>query len=153
MEKDEIVRRVIRQLREQHDRMVAAGQSAEEYATDAESRSESKYDTRSLEASYLAAGQARKAEELAEAVDRLQGWNPSPFGEGDPIETGALVEVDRQGELQFYLLAPAGGGVVTAYLGCDLTVVTPDSPLGRALTGRKAGDVLENGSTTIYGVE
>jgi transcription elongation GreA/GreB family factor len=152
-EKKELIAKVLDQLRDQYDRTLAAGRSAEEYATDAESRAEDKYDTRSLEASYLAAGQAQKVKELAEAIQRLDAWDPPSFSGDEPIDAGALVEADLDGELVFYLLAPAGGGLATEHLGCELTVLTPDSPLAAQLIGKRAGDRVADGKITIYGVE
>ena len=47
-------------------------------ATDPGSKAEGKYDTRSLEMSYLAAGQARQAEALGEGIEKLRRFEPSP---------------------------------------------------------------------------
>lgn len=153
MGKQELIGEVVGRLRERLGRMLAAGRSAEAYAKDEESRPEDKYDTRSLEASYLAAGQARQVEELAGAVRLLENWTPPGLGEGDRIRLGALVEAEVEGEIAFYLLAPAGGGTSLTYLGCDLLVLTMDSPLAQRLSGRRAGDVLEREALTILGVE
>lgn len=153
MGKRELLAEVVSRLRERLERMLAAGKSAEDYATDEESRAEDKYDTRGLEASYLAAGQARQAEELAEAVQILENWLPAEFAEDRGIGLGALVEAEVDGELVFFLIAPAGGGTTATYLGCNVTVLTLDSPLARRLAGRRTGEILDGGRLTIFGVE
>ena len=56
------------------------------------------------------------------------------------------------GELVFYLLAPGGGGVTCEYLGCELSVLAPGSPLREKLVGHVAGDVLENPALVILEV-
>ncbi|MEM9081461.1 MAG: hypothetical protein AAGC74_12300, partial [Verrucomicrobiota bacterium] len=60
--KDEILEAVRKELA---GRLAALGRAVSDSAaaaTDPDSKAESKYDTRSLEMSYLAAGQARQAE-------------------------------------------------------------------------------------------
>jgi hypothetical protein len=42
---------------------------------------------------------------------------------------------------------------MTEYLGCDVTVVTPDSRLYQGLIGKKMGDELEKTALIITGVE
>lgn len=153
MGKAEVIAEVVRRMRERHGRMLAAGRAAEAYAKDEESRPEDKYDTRSLEASYLAAGQARQVEELAEAIRILEEWHPPVIGEDSEIGLGTLVEAEVDGELVFFLMAPAGGGTAIRHLGCDLTVLTMDSPLAQRLAGRRAGDTLDGGGVTVFGVE
>ena len=49
--------------------------------------------------------------------------------------------VDEDGEESTLLLAPGGGGARLA--GGAVQVVTPASPLGRAVLGKQAGDEAE----------
>ncbi len=59
--------------------------------------SEDKYDMRSQSAAYLAAGQAKLATDIAEAI---KGWNALPlraFGPGDGIASGAVVTLEARG--------------------------------------------------------
>ncbi|MEM1296366.1 MAG: transcription elongation factor GreAB [Verrucomicrobiota bacterium] len=151
-EKQEVLAKVEAQIRAQYERMAAAVQSSVEYATDQDSKAESKYDTRGLEASYLAAGQAEQVEELSEALQMFETWDLPDLEEDSAIEVGALVEADAEGELVFYLIATKGGGVVCEHEGCDLTVLTPDSPLGAKLLGMRAGDLIEKPAITIFTV-
>ena len=51
----------------------------------------------------------------------------------------ALVEVDEDGETKQFFIAPAGGGTMLA----GVQVVTPNSPLGRALLGKRVDDEVE----------
>jgi len=61
--------------------------------------------------------------------------------DGRPAALGALVTVDEDGQESTLLLAPGGGGARLA--GGAVQVVTPTSPLGRALLGKQAGDEVE----------
>ena len=54
---------------------------------------------------------------------------------GQEIDTGALVEVEMDGETDCYLLLNSGGGTEVTIEGKTITVVTPESPLGQVLMG------------------
>jgi transcription elongation GreA/GreB family factor len=62
------------------------------------------------------------------------------FAPGAPIALGALVTVDDDGEPRRLFIAPHGGGSV---LAGGVQVVTPGSPLGRALLGKRIDDDAE----------
>ncbi len=114
--------------------------AAIEGATHAESRAENDKDTRGLEQSYLARGQAQRVVELEAELADLQAMAVPTFGPGGPIGGGALVTVDEDGDARCFFVAPHGGG---ATLAGAVQVVTPRSPLGRALTGRRVSDEVE----------
>ena len=114
--------------------------AAIEGATHEEARAENDKDTRGLEQSYLARGQAQRVEELAAAVAEIEKWAVRDYRAGDAIGLGALVTVDEAGASLRLWLAPQGGGVV---LAGGVQVVTPRSPLGRALVGRRVDDEVD----------
>ena len=58
MDKFSVINKIIDELKVQLEVAKGASTEAASYATNAESRAESKWDTQGLEASYLAAGQA-----------------------------------------------------------------------------------------------
>jgi len=113
--------------------------AAIEGATHSEARAENDKDTRGLEQSYLARGQAMRVAELETAVGRVAAWVLPAFGKGARVGLGALVTVD--GDDQQLFIAPDGGGTLLA--GGAVRVVTPQSPLGRALLGRSVDDEVE----------
>ena len=123
--------------------------AAIEGATHSEARAENDKDTRGLEQSYLARGQAMRVAELEAAVARVAAWVLPEFGKGARIGLGALVTVD--GDDQQLFIATDGGGTVLA--GGAVRVVTPQSPLGRAVLGRCVDDEIElrlpNGVRTL----
>lgn len=131
------------ELRTRLERLSKAALEAHAAATDPGSKAESKYDTRNLEASYLASGQAKQVEELAEAVRIFEGLAVPDFGVEDAIEAGALVEVEQGDETRWFLLAPVAGGLEILHEGMEITLLTPESPLYRKLVGLRAGDFLD----------
>ncbi len=152
MFKPALIRQIRSLLEEQLSITVAAAEDAKENAIGDETKSDGKYDTRAIEAAYLAGAQAEQAKKLAESVRLLTVFDPVPYDEGDGIGVGALVETEHGGNIIFYFLAPAGGGHTVEYDGFDCTVLTPESPLYQDLLGSHAGELLEDSSIMILGV-
>ncbi len=150
--KSELLELIRAELRAQLDRLAKAAMDAHAAATDPGSKAESKYDTRSLEESYLATGQARQVQELAQTFRVFESLRPVDFSEGDEIGSGALVEVKRGAEKLFFLLVPASGGLEIFHKGKEITLLSPDSPLYQALGGKKVGDALETPPFQICGI-
>lgn len=153
MNKTAIVESLRSQLQAQYQRARAALAGAHEAATGEDTKAESKYDTRGLEASYLAAGQAEQAEILAESIARLDRFDFKDFDIDDPIATGALVEAEAGDEIHYYLLAPVGGGLTCETEdGESVTVLGPASPLGAKLLGKTTGSMIKEPPVTVLEV-
>lgn len=135
-----LVEQIRSELRASLERLARAAQEAHAAATDPGSKAEGKYDTRSLEASYLAAGQARQVDELAAALRIFEGLQLPDFDLSDEIDSGALVEVELRGETLWFLLVPASGGMSVSHEGMEITLLTPESGLYRTLLGMRFGD-------------
>lgn len=128
------------------DELALAHRVAKETADAAnhpEARPENDKDTRKLELSYLAAGQAARAKELEAGIALLTQIPARDFGASDALAVGALAELDVEGKPQRVLLSPAGGGLKLADEQGEISVVTPASPLGRGLVGKCEGDAFE----------
>lgn len=150
--KSELLVQIRAELRTQLDRLSKAASEAHAAATDPGSRAEGKYDTRSLEASYLAAGQARQVDELAESLRIYEALALPDFDADSAIDAGALVEVDLVGRAEFFLLSPTAGGLVIPYHGREVTLLTPESGLYRKLLGMSVGESLEVPSLRVIAV-
>jgi transcription elongation GreA/GreB family factor len=107
-------------------------------ATHEQAKAENSKDTRALEQSYLARGQAMRVEALREAIARVKATAVGPLDPGAAVALGALVTAGYADGERRFLLMPAGGGARLG--GGAVQVVTPESPVGRALLGRRAGD-------------
>lgn len=139
MDKQMILRMVQAELEGELRRHLAAQQTAADGATHAEARAETKWDTCGLEQSYLARGHAKQFETLAKQVEELRSFIPPVF-KGKPIDTGALAEVESDGESLLFFLLHCGGGVVVRADDREITVITAASPVGTALIGKMEGD-------------
>lgn len=65
------------------------------------------------------------------------------YGKDDVVVPSAMVELKLGGARAYYFMAPQGGGLVTSVEGEPVQVITPQSPLGEALLGKKVGDTVE----------
>jgi hypothetical protein len=135
--KEELVQIVATDL----DARERAHRATLEGATHEEAKPENDKDTRALEQSYLARGEALRIEELRQGLHAVRAMTTRAFGAGEPAAVGALVVTEQDGASSTLLLAPFGGG--TRLAAGAVQVLTPQSPLGRALLGKRAGDECE----------
>jgi len=138
----EIIRQaVLVQLNKDYQNAVQAANTAHAAATNEESKAENKYDTRGVEASYLAEGQSRRVAELEASIAVYEGLHLSKFDENTKIRLTALVNlVDSDDNNRCLFVGPDGGGLILALSIGECIVVTPMAPLGKALIGKCVGD-------------
>ncbi len=140
MNKRAIIKKIIARLTDELEIYFRAAKFSRAEATHESSKAESKYDTRGLEASYLARGQSKQAAELEAAIAEFEKLGARKFGEGDGIAVGALVELEHGGENSIYFVGPRAGGTEVLHDRKEILVITPQSPLGEQLMGKKSGD-------------
>lgn len=138
--KRRLVAELLERLRADHAALARAQQATVAGATSEEAKAEHSKDTRALEQTYLARGQAQRVEALHEGLSRVAALPLRAFADDERIAVGALVEIEEEGAASVLLLVPFGGGI---RLSGGEQVVTPLSPLGRALLGKTAGDAGE----------
>lgn len=141
MDKRVLIEKLIHKLEEEHRSLAEAALHTYEAATHEESEPEDQYDTRGLEASYLAGAQAKRVAEVEQVLHTIRSVPFRKFAEEDPIAATALVKLDHDGKMNYCLLLPQGGGLSIDHDGHHVQVITPKSPLGEALIGRTTGDV------------
>lgn len=142
MNKRALVRKIIAQLDAELEGYAKSARSAHADATDPQNKAENKYDTRGLEASYLAQGQSRQAMETAQARQQFEELALREFAAGEPVDLSALVELEEGGARTLYFIGPSAGGTEIVHEKKTVVVITHQSPLGRQLLGRKAGERL-----------
>ncbi len=141
---------VLAALRETLAVLEASANQARDEATHEDTKQEGKYDTRAIEAGYLAGAQARRAVETADAVRRIAAL-PREERDDDVIAGPCLVTLRSDaGAQRHYLLAPCAGGLIARVGEFEVRVITPSSPLGSALVGAEVDDEVrpaESGTT------
>jgi transcription elongation GreA/GreB family factor len=133
----------LNQLLEHELQMATRSQrTATEGATHEEAKPENDKDTRAIEASYLARGQAARVEELRQTHVTWSALRVRVFGSDAPIAVGALVAAEDEGGIELFFVVPGGAGfAVETPLGTVRTV-TIRSPIGVSLLGKREGDSI-----------
>lgn len=93
----------------------------------------------------LARGQGQRDAVARAALDALDAFHPRPLKRGESIGLGAIVEVEDGDCGRTLFIAPVGAGAELTAPGGDgfVQVITPQSPFGRALIGKRLGDTVE----------
>lgn len=142
MNKKQLVDSIVRQLAAEMELIATAAKSAHDEATHDEELHKNQFETPGLETSVLAEGQVKVAAELREARDAFRDLPLHDFAPDEAIALGALVETETAGEKTLYFVGPKAGGVEIEFEALTVYVITPHSPLGAKMIGRRAGDLL-----------
>ncbi len=140
MDKKALIEQIRLKLEAERLVLIEAAKAAYEAATHEESKAENEYDTRGLEASYLAGAQAQRVADIESIITICRNLPLKSFTDGTSIEATAVVGVEYQERKSKIFLMPKGGGISIEFNGETIQVVTPTSPLGQALLGLKVGD-------------
>jgi transcription elongation GreA/GreB family factor len=145
MDKRALVEQLVSRIQQAAAVAQRAGEDAATIARDGATAAEKREDARvALEFQSLAKGQSRRVEKAKAELARLESFRPGRLEPGAPIAVGAVVEVEDGEEGRTFFLAPVGAGIELTGPGGDgyLSVVTPASPVGRAVLGRQVGDSI-----------
>ncbi len=140
MNKQKLIEHLQSHLQADLDAAIESARTTLDAATNEESKPENKYDTRGLEASYLAGAQAKRVGEIEEVLYLFRQTKIRNFSENDAIAVMALVELSLNDKISYVLIMPKGGGQMIQFEGHAVQVITTFSPLGKALIGLKSGD-------------
>lgn len=143
MDKKKLIEALVNRLQKDLEILNQAAVATYQGAIHAESKSEDPHDTRGLEASYLAGAQAKRVSELEEMIKTFLYIDVKVFGSQDKISATALVGLQTENKVSYYLLMPKGGGLQILHDGMTVQVLTPQSPIGEALLGKKLYDEFE----------
>jgi transcription elongation GreA/GreB family factor len=141
--KQELIQIILAQLNSELEQMTSSAKAALEAATHEESKAEDSHDTRGLEASYLAGAQMARAEILKKTIAAYRFMKVRDLSEGQSIELGALIELAAEGKILSYFLVGQSGGISVPFEGKSIQVINLQTPLGDALLGHKAGEIIE----------
>lgn len=151
-------RSLLLQLRSTYEQRLAVAHRAEMDAREAAktlaTESEKKEDARAaIEFGSLAKGQSQRqaaAQAELDQLDALCARKLPVFSNKSPISLMALIDVlltpeEGEEEGRTFLLLPFGAGTELTGPSGDgfLSVITPSSPVGKALLGKRVGDSAE----------
>lgn len=149
MNKKDILQLIIEQLAHDLGIQFNAALTAHEASTHEENIPDNKYETLALEASYLAQGQANRAQEIRWALETYKQLALQDFDDTSAIGLSALVTMScEDGSARTVFIGPLEGGmkVMDRQTGAEVVVITPASPLGRDLLGKSVGDPVRIGA-------
>ena len=146
MNKKEVLQQLIAKVTQHLQAALSAAQSTYDEATHEDNKAENKYDTRSLEASYLAGAQAERVKDLKDTLSYISQLHLKNFTEDDPIALTALITLASESKKSWIFLLAKGGGQSFIFQNLIIQVVTPESPMGKMLIGKNRDDdfVLNN---------
>ena len=132
---------------------VRAGDAARDAAQHSVSAMEKRQDARTqIEHGNMAYAQARRAQQAlayVQALDSFSAKGIKSYVNQSPIGLGAVIDAlseDEEGEFsRTFVMLPVGAGEELTGPDGDgiITVLTPNSPVGKAMFGKKTGDIAE----------
>ena len=142
IDKKKIVEILIEKLNSELKELESAARSARDLATSSESKSEGKYDTRAIEASYLAGAQSKRVEEIKMDIQMLEDLEVN-IGASSKLQLGSLALIDCNGQERFYFLSSTSGGSMLMVDNQPILVISVFSPIGDAALGLGEGETFE----------
>jgi transcription elongation GreA/GreB family factor len=140
LDKKLIVSQLIQQLEIDLEALEIAAHSTKEYVTDGDVKSEGKYDTRAIEASYLAGAQEKRVEEIKLDIQMLKDLELHPT---TAAQLGSLVKIKFNNEERMYFISSTGGGSLVNINGTAILVISVFSPIGSEVLNLSQSDSFE----------
>ena len=138
--KKDLLKKLILELENDLERAQLVAKDSRDAAINEESKPENEYDTRAIEASYLAGAQAHRARELEAQIQILRLTEPRLFTNNSTIDATALVRVLHDKDESWFFMLPQGGGKVLKWGSKAISILTPQSPLAQEILGLRVGD-------------
>ena len=142
IDKRKIIQHLIENLKRELHEVEAAAKSTKDLATADDLKSEGKYDTRAIEASYLASAQNKRVEELKLDIQLLEDIEV-PETPSSTIQLGSLAVISCNGQERFYFISSTSGGSMLQIDGHSMLVISVFSPIGNEALGLSAGESFE----------
>lgn len=139
--KEKILKQLIDIAKSDLNAAKSAFQQSREHATGDDMKAEGKYDTRSIEAGYIAGAQQVRLTELEQEIKLLEEVNLDHNNEN--ISVGSLVNVLHAGKKRLYFISSTSGGHMIKVGEDVVLVISAFSPLGVELIGLSSGDDFE----------
>jgi len=152
MDKSHILQILVNNIQSDHDQAKTNLESTRKLVQSGDLKAESKWDTRAIEAGYLASAQEARLKQLELELNLLRNIQNHIKIESVIIKAGSIVLLEANEEEKYYFVTQKTGGhkIKLADLDSEINVVSLDSPIGKELSGLSAGDSFElkvNGKT------
>ncbi|MBT7609656.1 MAG: hypothetical protein HN576_07860 [Bacteriovoracaceae bacterium] len=145
--KIEFIDKIRNQLKTDLETLQKIAEKEKSFATSKEMQAEGKYDTRKVEASYLAGAQARRVEELKQNYLKLKNFSCKDHSKNLEITVGSLIECFKEDDINsskcYYFISPGIGGLSFELNNKKIQIVSRFSPIGKALLASHVEDEFE----------
>jgi transcription elongation GreA/GreB family factor len=140
MNKKEILKQLLDKIDSEKMKIEQAYETSKTLTTSAEMKADGKYDTRSIEAGYLAGAQKKRVDELELEGQMISEINLRDFASDEEIAIGAVVSIKYNELVRDYFICSTAGGTILNIEGDTLLVISVFSPLGSQLIGLTEGE-------------
>lgn len=140
--KSDIIELILQQVAEALERQQRVYDQTCRDSVEAEGAMQSRHNTTKDEMARLANALMNNIIQTREAVEyfkQLEMQEQAP----DTVTVGTLVRVRDEGEIGLYFIAEHGGAQEVQSQQGTVFVLSPHSPMGKALFGRQAGSCIE----------
>jgi transcription elongation GreA/GreB family factor len=141
LDKKRILNELVTKAKNDFEGLKAALGTTKGHASDSEMKAEGKYDTRSIEAGYLAGAQKVRVDELENEVKLLEEINLNH--NNDNICVGSLVEIELNNQKRLYFISSTSGGTILNIDNNPILVISAFSPIGDCAIGLSKGDTFD----------
>jgi len=142
MNKEAIFNQIIAQLRDAQEKTIQARDAAQTEANAHIGRMESRYDTFKEEAQYEVEAHELRIARYQDGIKNIRALlaDARAISAYQTVQIGSIVALaDESGAEKWYVLSPAGGGIIVKDGDASIFTLTPDAPLGKRLLGLKVG--------------
>lgn len=140
IDKKIILEKLIENLQRELIEVESAAKSSRDLATQDDLKSEGKYDTRAIEASYLAGAQSKRVEEIKTDIQMLEDIE---IKDSKKLQMGSLALIEHNRTERYYFLTSTSGGTILSIEGQIVMVISVFSPIGNEALGLVEGESFE----------
>ncbi len=142
IDKKQIVQQLLTKLNSELIELEGAAKAAHDLATQGDIKQEGKYDTRAIEASYLAGAQFKRVEEIKLDIQMLEEL-AIDLPPSKQMQLGSLGLLSCNGHDRHYFLSSTSGGTMLMQNNHPILVISVFSPIGDAALGLGVDDTFE----------
>ncbi|ATH07237.1 hypothetical protein BIY24_04590 [Halobacteriovorax marinus] len=153
MNKKKLLANLIDQIKVELEKAKAAYDTSKSATRDPDFKSESKWDTRSIEAGYLAGAQKVRVDELEMDLNVIEELASDSLSKKPTVTIGSLVEIKFNNLVKKYFITPAAGGYIVNVDDEVALTISVFSPIGNEVLDLEEGDSFEvemNGESREY---
>jgi transcription elongation GreA/GreB family factor len=143
MNKKDILSHLLTTLNSELEKAKEAYETAKNLTQEPDFKAESKWDTRSIEAGYLAGAQKKRVDELEMDVKMIEELSSESHEKKSSVAIGSLVDIEFNSQVRKYFIAPTAGGTMVNIDGEIALVISVFSPIGNGVLDLVEGDSFE----------